>query len=154
MPDTPALPARHANGRFGPGNPGRRAGARNRLSHRAAMAILQDFELNRGEVLERLRRFFTSAYFAILLQLLDRQLQTEPPAFDDYSDEELAQTVSLARSVLNETADPRTALLELDSALMDRGSLEPAPRPTAFTVINGENSGGARPGPVAARPIG
>ena len=28
MSDSPA-PARHANGRFGPGNPGRRAGARN-----------------------------------------------------------------------------------------------------------------------------
>ncbi len=42
MPDTAApanhAPARHPNGRFGPGNPGRRAGARNHVSHRAAMA--------------------------------------------------------------------------------------------------------------------
>ena len=128
MSDTPALPARHANGRFGPGNPGRRAGARSRISHRAAMAILQDFELNRGEVLQHLRRGYTPAYFAILLRLLDRQLQAEPPAFDDYSDEELAHTVRLARAALNETADPRTALLELDSALENRASAEPAAR--------------------------
>jgi len=126
MPDTPALPPRHANGRFGPGNPGRRAGARSRISHRAAMAILQDFEANRGEVLDRLRRSYTPAYFALLLRLLDRQLQAESPAFDEYSDDELAHTVCLARSVLNEAADPRTALIELESALVNRVSAEPA----------------------------
>jgi len=83
MPQTPALTARHANGRFGPGNPGRRAGARNRISHRAAMAILQDFELHRDEVLQDLRRGYPPAYLAILLRLLDRELQSEPPAFED-----------------------------------------------------------------------
>jgi len=126
MSDTPALPARHANGRFGPGNPGRRAGARGRISHRAAMAILQDFEMNRSAVLGRLRLTFTPAYFAILLKLLDSQLQVEPPAFDEYSDDEAAHTVRLARSALNETADPRTALIELDAALLNRASLEPS----------------------------
>jgi hypothetical protein len=120
------LPARYANGRFGPGNPGRRAGARNRVSHRAAMAILEDFELHRGEVLDRLRRLFTPAYFAILTRLLDRELQVEAPAFDDYSEAELARTVLLARSALNGCADPRIALLELDSALVKQSSLDPA----------------------------
>ncbi|HLZ84593.1 MAG TPA: hypothetical protein VKQ54_13590 [Caulobacteraceae bacterium] len=123
---TPALPARYANGRFGPGNPGRRTGARHRVSHRAAMAILQDFELHRGEVLEMLRRSYTPAYFAILTRLLDRELRVEAPAFDDYSEEELARTVLLARSALNGHADPRTALIELDSALVNRASLDPA----------------------------
>jgi hypothetical protein len=128
MSDTssPALLARYANGRFGPGNPGRRTGARNRVSHRAAMAILRDFELREGEVLERLRKYFTPAYFAILVRMLDRELKIEAPTFEDYSEEELARTVLLARSALNGCADPRTALIELDSALVKRASLDPA----------------------------
>ena len=40
MPRAPFLPARQA-------------GARNRMSHRAAMAISRDFELHRGAVLNR-----------------------------------------------------------------------------------------------------
>ncbi|MDB5484026.1 MAG: hypothetical protein JWO83_5079 [Caulobacteraceae bacterium] len=128
MPDisNPALPARHANGRFGPGNPGRRTGARNRVSHRAAMAILQDFELHKSQVLKTLRYAYTPAYFAILMRLLDRELQVEAASFDDYSEAELARTVLLARSALNSYADPRTALLELDSALVSQTSLDPA----------------------------
>jgi hypothetical protein len=123
---TSPLPARHANGRFGPGNPGRRLGARNRISHRAAMAILEDFELHSDKVLERLRNVFTPAYFAILARMLDRGLQVEAAAFDDYSDAELARTVLLARSALNGYADPRTALIELDSALVNQTSRDPA----------------------------
>ena len=132
---TPALPARYANGRFGPGNPGRRIGARNRVSHRAAMAILQDFELHKSDVLTLLRQSYTPAYFAILMRLLDRELQVETPAFDDYSEEELARTVLLARSALNGYADPRTALIELDSALVKRASLDPA---ASAHCVNGD----------------
>jgi hypothetical protein len=123
----PSVPVvRHPNGRFGPGNPGRQVGARNRLSHRAAMAILQDFESNRGEVLHRLRSTYTPAYFAILVRLLDRQLQSEPPTLDDYSDPEVARMVLLARSALNGSEDPRIALQELDSALLNQTSVDPA----------------------------
>ena len=124
---TPALPVRYANGRFGPGNPGRRAGARNRVSHRAAMAILQDFELHENEVLDRLRKYFTPAYFAILMRYLDRELQAEAPAFDDYSDAELARTFRLARSALNGHEDPRMALLDLDATLLNQTSVDPLP---------------------------
>jgi hypothetical protein len=141
MPDIPAPIARHPNGRFGPGNPGRRAGARNRVSHRAAMAILQDFELHKDTVLDRLRRLSTPAYFAILVRLLNRELQAaEAQAFDDYSEAELARTVVLARSALNGYEDPRVALLELDSALVSRTSLDPAALDPALSAhrINGD----------------
>ena len=128
MTDTPApaLPARYANGRFGPGNPGRRAGARGRVSHRAVMAILHDFETHQATVLEHLRKDHSPAYFAILTRLLDRELQVEAPAFDDYSEAELARTLLLARSALNGCQDPRVALIELDSALVNQSSLDPA----------------------------
>ncbi len=123
--DTPA-PARHANGRFGPGNPGRKAGARGRASHRVVMAIMQDFESHRAEVLERLRGQYTPAYFAILNRMLDRELKVEAPSFDDYSDAEIATMVREARFALNGSAPPRVALLELEGALLNQTSLDPA----------------------------
>ena len=125
MPDAPA-PARHANGRFGPGNPGRRAGARNRVSHRATMAILDDFELHKDELLNRLRIYHAPAYFAILTRLLDRELREETPALDDYDDIELARTLALARSALTLDRSPRAALLELEGVLVSQSSLDPA----------------------------
>jgi hypothetical protein len=124
MSDTPAT-ARHANGRFGPGNPGRRAGARNRVSHRAAMAILDDFELHKEELLNRLRIYHAPAYFAILTRLLDRELRNETPALEDYDDIELARTVALARSALTLDQSPRDALIELEGVLVGRSSLDP-----------------------------
>ncbi len=123
--DSPA-PARHANGRFGPGNPGRRAGARGRASHRVVMAILQDFELNKTKVLETLRHTYPPAYFAVLNRMLDRELKVEAPSFDDYSDAELATMVREARFALNGSAPPRVALLELEGALLNQTSLDPA----------------------------
>jgi hypothetical protein len=125
MSDSSA-PARHANGRFGPGNPGRRAGARNRVSHRATMAILDDFELHKDELLNRLRIYHAPAYFAILTRLLDRELREETPALDDYDDVELARTVALARSALTLDQSPRDALIELEGVLVGQSSLDPA----------------------------
>lgn len=58
--ETSPPPARHADGRFGPGNPGRRPGSRNRASHRALTAILDDFHDNKDVVLPRLRQYFTT----------------------------------------------------------------------------------------------
>jgi hypothetical protein len=112
-----AAPARYFNGRFGPGNPGRRAGTRNNVSHRATMAILEDFESHGAEVLGRLRRHFTPAYFAILVRLLDRQLQIETAEAEDLSDSEVRDTVNLARRALSLNENHRTALIELEQVL-------------------------------------
>ena len=116
--------ARNANGRFGPGNSGRRTGAHNRVSHRAATAILDDFELHKEDVLNRLRIYHAPAYFAILTRLLDRELQNEVPALDDYDEAELARTVALARSALSLNDNPRLALLELEGVLVGQASLD------------------------------
>ena len=91
------------------------------------MAILEDFELHQEEVLKRLRNYFTPAYFAILTKLLDRQLQVETLALDDYSQDELAQTARLARQCLTVNEDPLTALIELESVLVNQTRLDPAP---------------------------
>lgn len=125
MSDTPA-PTRCANGRFGPGNPRRRASARNRVSHRAAMAILDDFELHKEDVLRRLRVHYTPAYYAILTRLLDRELRDDAPSLDDYDEAELARTVALAHSALTLNHNPCIALMELEGVLVGQASLEPA----------------------------
>jgi hypothetical protein len=72
-------PARHADGRFGPGNPGRRPGSRNRASHRALTAILDDFHDNKDVVLPRLRKYFTAEYIKVIVRLLDLQPAASDP---------------------------------------------------------------------------
>ena len=44
------LPARHANGRFGPGNPGRPFGSSNRMSRAVAEGILAHFEAETTDI--------------------------------------------------------------------------------------------------------
>lgn len=117
MSDSSVHPGRQSNGRFASGNPGRRLGARNRVSHRAAMAILADFEAFKLPVLDRLRTNHAPAYFAILTRLLDKQLQVEASQFADYSDAEIARIFSRVRSVINEACNAREGLIELEEAL-------------------------------------
>ncbi len=81
------------------------------------MAILEDFESHGAEVLGRLRRHFTPAYFAILVRLLDRQLQIETAEAEDLSDSEVRDTVNLARRALSLNENHRTALIELEQVL-------------------------------------
>ena len=74
-------PGRHANGRFGPGNPGRPLGSGNRRARQVASALLADFEANQEELLEKLRRYYFSDYLRLIGRLLPR------PAVDDGRDE-------------------------------------------------------------------
>jgi hypothetical protein len=86
MSDSAPL-ARYPDGRFGPGNPGRRAGARNKMSHRAAMAILEDFEVHKDKLMEGMRYAHKVAYFTAMLQFVGRHLENgaldEPLGADD-----------------------------------------------------------------------
>jgi hypothetical protein len=70
------------------------------MSHRAVLAILEDFELHRDEVLPRLRKHFTPAYFAVLTRLMDSRLRVDAPSLDEWSqtvsDEEANPPVGLA----------------------------------------------------------
>jgi hypothetical protein len=109
---------RLANGQFTLGNPGRRAGSRNRASHRVVMAILGDFERNRQDVLENLRRHHPVAYFDTLARLAPPLMAAggEPPA-EDWTDSEAAQIVYRARQVLASAPNPHAALAELERVL-------------------------------------
>jgi len=113
----PDQPARHANGRFGPGNPGRRAGSRNRASHEMIMSIFKDFESNKNQILERLRNSYSPQYFNTLARLAPQMLDDGAPVTDGYSDAEVAVIVSRARQALAVTPDPRGALAELEALM-------------------------------------
>jgi hypothetical protein len=119
----PAAPAsyangRYANGRFGPGNPGRKAGSRNRAGHRAALAILEDFQANQDEVLTRLRRSWLPAYAKLVAHLLPRQVELDLPDLDAYGDLEVAAVIAQTRAALERIEAGEGSLLELESALL------------------------------------
>jgi len=111
----PDQPARYANGRFGPGNPGRRAGSRNRASHWVIMSILRDFEAHKREVLERLRTDHSPQYFNTLARLLPQMLEDEPSGADGYSEAEIAKVIALAPQAHATAPDPRVDLVELEA---------------------------------------
>lgn len=120
--DTPSAsspPARYTNGRFGPGNPGRRAGSRNTASRRVAMAILEHFENNRENILDRLWKGNTPAYAGLLARLLPRQVELVPSLLDDVSDAEIARLLSGVRATVGgDCGDPRGTLIELEAILV------------------------------------
>ena len=115
---TAAPPARYPNGRFGPGNPGRLAGARGRMSHKAVIRILEDFDLHSPVLLDRMRKTFTPAYFEIICRLLEKTPPDEPPAIAEFSDAEAARLLGVVQTCLQVVENPRTALVELDAMLL------------------------------------
>ena len=75
MDDAPApSPFRDSHGRFGPGNPGRPPGSRNRMSRQIALSLLRHFTENEAEILERLTR----AHLRDYMRLLGRMLPDDP----------------------------------------------------------------------------
>jgi hypothetical protein len=118
--ETTNLPARHASGRFGPGNPGRPPGSRNRMPSHAAQAILDHFEANRERLLDELiaRPDQRGLYIRLVSRLLPREVEapeSEPPA---RTDAEVAAVYADARVLLDGAGDRRAALAELEGLLL------------------------------------
>ncbi|HEY2178141.1 MAG TPA: hypothetical protein VGH15_06115 [Caulobacteraceae bacterium] len=122
--ETTAPPARHASGRFGPGNPGRPPGSRNRMPSHAARAILDHFEANRERLLDELiaRPDQRGLYIRLVSRLLPREVEApdvEPPA---RTAGEVAAVYAEARMLLDGDGDRRVALAELEGLLLGAGS--------------------------------
>ncbi len=129
MPDTsptPPLPARYENGRFGPGNPGRRPGARGRMGHRVIMAILQDFMNNKEDSLWRARQVAGPAYLNAILKLLPAQDGFDPPDVQSWTDDEIDAALSQVRGALQRGGGARDALIDVAAVLMGDTPLEPS----------------------------
>jgi hypothetical protein len=119
---------RDGAGRFGPGNPGRPRGSRNRRTHQLAMALLEDFHFNEEDNLNRMRQWFFADYLRLMGRLLPRRVMQVGPDFADYSAEETAMVVKAGRAALDRIErgeaglDALLAVLEADPA-----TLEPDP---------------------------
>lgn len=122
MTDTPSdssLPVRYSDGRFGPGNPGRRPGSRNTASHRMVLGVLEHFERNRDTILDRLGKQYTPAYAGLLGRLAPRQVELAPSILEHISDAEIARMLRGVRATVGgDCGDPRGALIELEAILV------------------------------------
>ena len=130
MSDSPDLPesyepTRQCGGRFGPGNPGRRIGARAKASHKVVMAILEDFQFHRHEVLKNIRASDAQAYLATVMRLLPAmdELETEPA--EPLTLDQAAKVARRVRQTLGQGEEPRIALQKVGVIL--EGAPEDSP---------------------------
>ncbi len=80
MDDASGLdPSRQADGRFGPGNPGRRPGSRNRMSQRIALGLLRHFAKHEAEILERLSKYHTADYVRLIAVMAPKEAGEDSP---------------------------------------------------------------------------
>ena len=115
----PATAPRDANGRFLPGNPGRRFGSRNRLSKRVARTILRDFEASQDQMLAILKRWYVPQYVSLLARLLPRAEEgADGPELDELGPAETARLVGAARRMLDRIDAGDATLAELEAALL------------------------------------
>ena len=125
------LPERYANGRFGPGNPGRPVGSYSHASRRAALTILNHFETHGAEMLDRMARD-RDHYFKVLARVLPRQIEFGPTDATSWTDAQAAEVFNRARILLDSAGDRRGALADLEALLIGSTSPEAAP------VTNGD----------------
>lgn len=114
---TEILPARYADGRFGPGNPGRPVGSYNRASRRAALTILDHFESIQEELLNRVASN-SERYIKLLSLVLPRQLDIGVAPVEAVTDVDAAQVLAAVRALVAREDDPRATLVELAAVVV------------------------------------
>jgi len=111
-------PARYQNGRFGPGNPGRPLGSRNRMSKRIALGILSHYQANEAEILEKLNRFFFPEYIRLIGRMLPRPPAADAPDLETMSPFDVARVTAEVRLALARVEAGEASLAELEAALV------------------------------------
>ena len=111
-------PARHADGRFGPGNPGRPRGARGRMTQRIAFSLLRHFEENQAQILRTLTAYDN---IHVYMRLIDRMLARAPcedaPELEALPPEEAAQVAGAVRAALERVEAGEGSLADVETAL-------------------------------------
>ena len=82
------------------------------------MAILDDFEKHQDDILKRLRYSYPSIYVALVGRVLPRQIELIAPDPADYTDIEIAEMVTRARTALDRIEAGGGTLLELEAAIV------------------------------------
>ena len=85
--------------RFGPGNPGRPKGSRNKLGEHFFKTLHDDFLQHGEEVIERVRKDDPSTYLKVVSGLMPKELEVKRPV-EEMSDDELAHLLDVARSLV------------------------------------------------------
>lgn len=116
---SPRGPARYANGRFGPGNPGRLPGSRNRITQRIALSLLNHYEANEAQYLEKLSSWQGFPQFMRLIErMLPRELEDGAPELAALSSEDAARVTRAVRTALDRAEGGEGSLEEVLAALM------------------------------------
>jgi hypothetical protein len=102
--------------RFLPGNSGRPAGARNRLTSQLLNVLCKDFEEN-GEAVVKITRIERPVeYLKIVASLLPKEFAVSDAKLGDLSDDEIAQLLAQVRELRASAGSPTA-----DSALKESG---------------------------------
>jgi len=118
MPDDHSAPpalARHENGRFGPGNPGRKPGSRGRRGSRVVAAILDDFMENKEAALKHFRYNSSPAYLNTIVKLLPAQSEVELSNVSGWSDAEVDEAMKRVRHIMAIGGVTRDILLQIEA---------------------------------------
>ena len=131
MDDTPTPtrgPARYADGRFGPGNPGRPLGSRNRVAKRIALGLLHHYAAHEDDILERLERFHFPDYVRLISRLLPRAADDgDGPDLESMPHEDAVRVARAARRAANRVETGEGTLADVEAALAGVGIEGEAP---------------------------
>lgn len=83
---------RNEDGTFGPGNPGRPKGSRNKLSEAFLRVLADDFEANGLEAIEQLRRDNPGQYANVIAKLMPKLMELSGPEGGPVPIEEIRRT--------------------------------------------------------------
>ena len=123
----PSAPIRDANGRFGPGNPGRPAGARGRMSRRIALGLLRHYADHEAEILERLSRRYFADYMRLIGQMLPRDPGVEAPDLQTLPPQDAARVTRAVRCALERVEAGQGSLDDVQAALEGLGCSDDPP---------------------------
>jgi hypothetical protein len=119
---------RRSNGQFGPGNPGKPRGAKNRMPRRIAFSLMAHFMANEALFLERLSDFFFKDYMRLLGRLLTRPTDDDGPELPEHLDPaEKARIIANVRAALDRVEAGEADLDTIELALGGCGEAAPAP---------------------------
>jgi hypothetical protein len=111
-------PARHPDGRFGPGNPGRPLGSRNRMSKQIALGLMHHYAAHEAEILENLSRYYLADYMRLIGRLLPRAPANDAPDVEIMPPEDVTHVTRAVRRALNRIETGQGSLAEVEAALM------------------------------------
>ena len=115
---TPRGPARHPNGQFGPGNPGKPRGSRNRMSKRIALSLMSHYHAHEEEFLERLSQFFFPEYVRLIGRMLPRDDPARAPELESLDPAEQARIVEAVRAACDRIEAGEGTLADVEAALL------------------------------------